>query len=156
MPLDRMIGAYCFCPVCLFVCLSVFNFNLRYNFWTVRDRDFIFGMHTALMTHLQMTPRSITLWPWLALKLKTCCRRGYTRCFTNTPWFFTREMRCKILDFHFNLFGIGHINPITLPNATDSLAFQSFTISGNLNRGYKRKVITLPPKKGNEYVNRNT
>ena len=23
MPLDRMIGAYCFCPVCLFVCLSV-------------------------------------------------------------------------------------------------------------------------------------
>ena len=23
MPPDRMIGAYCFCPVCLFVCLSV-------------------------------------------------------------------------------------------------------------------------------------
>ena len=61
-------GAYCFCPlclsvclsVCLFVCLSVVNFNLRYNFWTVRDRDFIFGMHTPLMT-----PRSMTLWPWL-------------------------------------------------------------------------------------------
>ena len=32
---------YCFCPVCLsVVCLSVANFNLRYNFWTVRDRDF--------------------------------------------------------------------------------------------------------------------
>ena len=34
-------------PVCLSVCLSVVNFNLRYNFWTVRDRDFIFGMHTS-------------------------------------------------------------------------------------------------------------
>ena len=42
---------------CLSVCLSVVNFNLRYNFWTVRDRDFIFGMHTPLMTPFQMTPR---------------------------------------------------------------------------------------------------
>ena len=66
MPPDRMIGAYCFCPVCLFVCLSVclsvVNFNLRYNIWTVRDRDFIFGMHTPLMMPFQMTPRSMTLW----------------------------------------------------------------------------------------------
>ena len=31
-----MIGAYCFC---LSVCPSVVNFNLRYNFWTLRDRD---------------------------------------------------------------------------------------------------------------------
>ena len=55
----------------LSVCLSVVNFNLRYNFWTVRDRDFIFGMHTPLMTLIQMTPRSMTLWPWLlTLKLK--------------------------------------------------------------------------------------
>ena len=46
--------------VCLFVSLSVVNFNLRYNFWTVRDRDFIFGKHTP-----RMTPRSRTLWPWL-------------------------------------------------------------------------------------------
>ena len=54
-------GAYWFCPVCL----SVVNFNLRYNFWTVRDRDFIFGMHSPLMMPFQMTPRSMTLWPWL-------------------------------------------------------------------------------------------
>ena len=32
--------------VCLYVCLSVVNFNLRYNFWTVGENDFIFGMHT--------------------------------------------------------------------------------------------------------------
>ena len=43
-------GAYCFHPVfCLSVCLSVVNFNLVYNFWIVRDRNFIFGMHTPLM-----------------------------------------------------------------------------------------------------------
>ena len=54
------------CPsVCPFVCLSVVNFNLRYNFWTARDRDFIFGMHTPLMKPFQMTARSMTLWPWL-------------------------------------------------------------------------------------------
>ena len=57
MPPDRMIGAYCFCLVCLFVsmfvCLCVVNFDLRYNFWTVRDRDFIFGVHTPLMTSFQ-------------------------------------------------------------------------------------------------------
>ena len=64
MPPDRMIGAYCFCPVCLFV-LSVVNFNLCYNFWTVRDRDFIYGMYTPLMISFQMTPRSMTLWPSL-------------------------------------------------------------------------------------------
>ena len=51
--------------VCLFVCLFVVNFNLHYNFWTERDRYFIFGMHTPLMTPFQMTPRSLILWPWL-------------------------------------------------------------------------------------------
>ena len=44
---DRMIVGILFLvpSVCLFV-----NFNLRFTFWTVRDRDFIFGMHTPLMT----------------------------------------------------------------------------------------------------------
>ena len=76
MPPDRMIGGILFLSclfvclsvclsVCLFVCLSVVNFNIRYNFWTVRGRDFIFGMHTPLMMTFQMTPRSMTLWPWL-------------------------------------------------------------------------------------------
>ena len=64
-----MIGASCFCAVCLsvclFVCLSVVNFNLCYNFWTIRDREFIFGMHTPLMMFFQMKSRSITLSPWL-------------------------------------------------------------------------------------------
>ena len=54
----------------LSVCLSVVNFNLRYNFWTVRDRDFIFGMHTPLMMPFQMTPRSMTLWPDFDLEAK--------------------------------------------------------------------------------------
>ena len=51
-----MIGDILF-KIVLSVCLSVVNFNLRYNFWTVRDRDFIFGMHTPLMMYFQMTPR---------------------------------------------------------------------------------------------------
>ena len=50
---------------CLFVCLSVVNFNIGCNFWAVRDRDFIFGKHTPLIIPFQMTPRSMTLWPWL-------------------------------------------------------------------------------------------
>ena len=42
---NRMISGILFLS-CLSVCLSVVNFNLHYNIWTVRDRDFIFGMHT--------------------------------------------------------------------------------------------------------------
>ena len=70
MPPDRMIGGILFLS-CLFVCLSVVNFNLRYNFCTLRDRNFIFGMHTPLMTPFQMTPRSVDLVTLtLTLKLK--------------------------------------------------------------------------------------
>ena len=57
MPLDRMIVGILFLS-CLFVCLlSVY---LCYNFWILRDRDFIFGTHTPLMTPFQMTPSQ---WP---------------------------------------------------------------------------------------------
>ena len=41
------------------LCLSFVNFNICYNFWTVGDRDFIFGMHTHLLMPFQMTPRSL-------------------------------------------------------------------------------------------------
>ena len=50
----KLSGTYCFCPVCVFF-LSVANFNISYNFWTVRDRDFIFCMHTQLMMPFQIT-----------------------------------------------------------------------------------------------------
>ena len=49
------------------------------------------------------------------------------------------------LDFHFNLFGIDHTIPSF--NANDSCPFQSFTISLNLNMGYKIKVINLTLKR---------
>ena len=45
----------------LSVCLSVVNFNLRYNFWTIRDGDFIFGMRTPHIMSFQIKPRSMTL-----------------------------------------------------------------------------------------------
>ena len=53
-------------------------------------------------------------------------------------------MDCNLLDFHFNLFGINHTK--TPSNATDYVAFRSFAISWNLNRGCKTKVITLTTK----------
>ena len=67
-----MIGGILFLSclfVCVFVCLSVVNTNLCYNFWTIRDRDshFIYGMYTPLMIPFQLKPRSMTLWPWLLL-----------------------------------------------------------------------------------------
>ena len=42
------------------------------------------------------------------------------------------------------LFGIGHT--ITPSNAKYSVVFQFFTFPWDLSRGYKTKVITLPPK----------
>ena len=53
-------------------------------------------------------------------------------------------MSRNFLNFHFNLFGIGHT--ITPSNANYSVVFQFFTIPWDLSRGYKTKVITLPPK----------
>ena len=54
-------------------------------------------------------------------------------------------MSRNFLNFHFNLFGIGHT--ITPSNANYSVVFQFFfTNPWDLSRGYKTKVITLPPK----------
>ena len=53
-------------------------------------------------------------------------------------------MSRNFLNFHFNLFGIGHT--ITPSNANKSVVFQFCTIPWDLSRGYKTKVITLPPK----------
>ena len=42
---------------------------VNFNFTITRDRDFIFGMHTQLMTPFQKTPRSMTLTLTLLLKI---------------------------------------------------------------------------------------
>ena len=39
---------------------SVFNYNICFQFQTVGDKDFIFGMHTQLIMSFEMT-RSMTL-----------------------------------------------------------------------------------------------
>ena len=57
MPLIDRLGLIDFVLSVYLVCPSVLNFNLWYNFWTIRDRDFIFGMHTPLMIPFWMTPR---------------------------------------------------------------------------------------------------
>ena len=48
---DQMIRGILFLS-CLSVWLPVVNFNLCNNFWTVRDKDFIFGMHTLLSNNI--------------------------------------------------------------------------------------------------------
>ena len=53
-------------------------------------------------------------------------------------------MSRNLLNFHFNLYGIGHT--ITHSNTNYSVVFQFFKIPWDLSRGYKTKVITLPPK----------
>ena len=49
--------------IVLSVCLSICgkNFNIGHNFWTIIDRDLIFGMCTQLMKPFQMKPGSMTL-----------------------------------------------------------------------------------------------
>ena len=72
-----MIGGILFLScliVCLSVCLSVVNFDICYTFWTVRGRDFIFGIHTLLIMPFQMTPNTkvidlVTLTLTFAIKI---------------------------------------------------------------------------------------
>ena len=84
--------------VCLSVCLSVVNFNICYNFWTIRGRDFIFGMHTLLMKPFQMTPRSMTL--TLTFALKNVATGGIVSV-SQTPIDFlvhlSRRLKCTIV-----------------------------------------------------------
>ena len=66
-------GACWFCPVrlfvCVSVCLSVVNFNIRDNVWIFRDIHFIFGTHTQRMITFPMTPMSMDLCHWLTFML---------------------------------------------------------------------------------------
>ena len=109
-----MIGGILFLSclsVCLFICLSVVNFNLRYNFWTIRERDFIIGMHTPLMIPSQMSPRSMTLWPCdhVTLKLKiafsTLLPPGAYCCVSQTPldFFYIYRNLIIIITFYYCL-----------------------------------------------------
>ena len=49
----------------MFILAFVCNCNLFHRFWTERYGDFIFGMHIQLPEPFQMTPKLMTLWPWL-------------------------------------------------------------------------------------------
>ena len=62
-PRFELSGAYCFCPVCL----SVVNFNLCYNFWTVRDIWHAYSTNDALSIDTKLIDL-VTL--TLTLKLK--------------------------------------------------------------------------------------
>ena len=53
----------------VFVLSGVNKFNLGHIFWTVRERDIIFDMHTQSMKHFQLIPNWMTWWPWLTFDL---------------------------------------------------------------------------------------
>ena len=71
MPPDRIIGGMLFLSclfICLSVCLSIVSFNIRYDFWTVRGRDFIFGTNDALSNDTKVND-IVTLTLTIALKI---------------------------------------------------------------------------------------
>ena len=55
----------------LSICLTMsVNVILSYNFSTIRGRNFTFGMCAPLIMPFWMTPRLMSLWPWLTFTLK--------------------------------------------------------------------------------------
>ena len=72
---------------CLSVCGSVAFFNLGHSFWSVRDTDFIFGMHNQpndILSNDSKVNDLVTLTVTFILKIANfwlCCRRGHL-CFT--------------------------------------------------------------------------
>ena len=110
--LDEMLGQSIFAPKKTFydpgmefggivfsACLSICgkNFNIGHNFWTIIERDLIFGMHTQLMKPFQMKIRSMTLTDLYTKNSQfgLCCRRRHL-CLTNTPSF-------QILPYFYNV-----------------------------------------------------
>ena len=49
MPPEGNSGASTFCPSVILSVTVAKNFNRGHNFWTVRETDFIYGMHTQIM-----------------------------------------------------------------------------------------------------------
>ena len=73
MSIELNLGAFSFLAypsLCMSICLQHKNMNLGHNFERWIDRNFLFGMFSQLKKPLHMTPRSVTLWPWLTFILK--------------------------------------------------------------------------------------
>ena len=78
MPPNRMIGCILFLS-----CLPVVNFNHRFNFWTVWDRVFIFGMYTPLMMPTNLIEIKVIDILTLTLNFpnsifRLCCRQAHS------------------------------------------------------------------------------
>ena len=66
--------------------VEIWNFNFAHNFWTIWDRDIIYGMHTQLIRPYQMTLGQLPF----DLHPKNNCLPPYL-CFTNTSCFNNEE-----------------------------------------------------------------
>ena len=84
--------------VCLFVCLSVVNFNLRYNFWTVRDSLHIWHAYSTndslsndtkvndLVTLTLTLKLKIAFWTLLPPGAYCSVSQTHLGIFTYWPW----------------------------------------------------------------------
>ena len=78
---------------------------------------------------------------WIYVYIDFCASSESNKCKSNRAPHYLTELRRR---WGAKLFGICHT--ITPSNANYSVVFQFFTIPRDLSRGYKTKIITLPPK----------
>ena len=106
---------------CLFVRMSVVNYNLWYNFWTVRDIDFISGMYTPLLMPFQVTQRSMTLW---SLLYKLRCPRDivfHKNILMNLNFAFVFQMTTE-------LYNTTNVTTTVIPVLTEQEKIRNFFI----------------------------
>ena len=93
-------GAYCFCPVCLFVCLlSTLTFAITFEPLEVETSYLASTLHEKCPFNWHQSQWPCDLDFDLCAKnsfFGLCCRRGHSQCFTNTPWFFLITCFCTI------------------------------------------------------------
>ena len=93
-PKNGIRGIYCLSCLCV---LNRTNFNLGLKFKTVKDSDFIFGIHTRLMQPFHMMPGSSPrnldrdLYTEINSHFRLSCRGGHS--FTNITFLFPFLLR---------------------------------------------------------------
>ena len=91
--------------------IDVVNFNIHYNFLIIRDADFIFCMHTQLMTPFQMTPKvndHVTLTSEFTLKI-TVSDSAATKGIVFHKFILLRKHTSLVLPWSFTVYYIKHV-----------------------------------------------
>ena len=127
------------------------NFSLCHDFWTIRGRTFMFGMHTQLMKPFQWHQGH-----WFcnldhdlytkSSQFELCCRRGHL-CFTCT-------LRVRLSYYRYSLWqdlsvGTNSFDPVTVNLTFDILLEKKLNLGLNFWTKTDRALIFLlcPPLK---------